>query len=121
MHSGRRPGVPLEGIELMNAQPLLSIPDTDQTEVGSESERLLVSGAPWKGVLLDLYGTANDEDGYDVCDVALKGSRVSLAQWFSAADMDHLTDWCNEHLPTCAELRAQERAESMLDPFYTRH
>lgn len=97
---------------MKNPAPLFVLPDTDQTEVGTESDRLLVSGAPWRGVLLDLYGSADDDDGYQVDDVALKGSHISLVEWFSDADLAHLSDWCNDHLPTGAELRAAERAES---------
>lgn len=98
----------------MNTTPLFSLPfpDTDQTIVGSESARLLVSGAPWRGVLLDLYGSASDEYGFEVDDVALKGSRVSLVEWFSRAELEAFSAWCNESLPSGPELRRQEQAEA---------
>jgi hypothetical protein len=91
---------------------LFLLPDTDQTEAGAESSRLLVSGAPWRGVLLDLYGSASDEHGYEVDDVALKGSTVSLVEWFNHDDLLAISAWCDEFLPTGAELRALERSES---------
>lgn len=91
---------------------LFILPDTDQTHVGAESARLLVSGAPWRGVLLDLYGSASLEHGYEVDDVALKGSPWSLVEWFSAAELAQMSAWCDDHLPTGQELRALDRAES---------
>ena len=95
----------------MNQHPIFILPESDQTEAGAESERLLVSGAPWRGVLLDLYGSASDEWGYEVDDVALKHSGVSLVEWFNGNDLEHLSNWCNDHLPDGPELRALAEAD----------
>lgn len=67
-----------------------------------------------EGIKLDLYG-ALDEDGYEVMDIALAGSNVSLFELVPVAFLERLTAWCNDKLPTGAELRRQARGEVRLE------
>ena len=57
------------------------------------------------GLLLDLYGTHDEDDGYTVLDVALAGTSISLHPLVSLQLFDDLSAWCNARLPTGAELR----------------
>jgi hypothetical protein len=54
---------------------------------------LLASGYDQGGLLLDLYGT-NSKSGIEVEDVALRGSKVSLAEQFSNKQMEDMGYWC---------------------------
>jgi hypothetical protein len=64
-----------------------------------------------EGLALDLYGT-HDEDGYEVLDVALAGTNISLWEIVTLEFLDRLATWCNDHLPTGAELRFQSLVEA---------
>lgn len=97
----------------MKHVPLTVLPPHPQAQAGSESRLLLVRNALYGDVLVDLYGDL-DEDGYSVEDVALANSPVSLAEWFSAADLAELSRWCDRRLPGAAQLRAQAAAEERI-------
>ena len=49
--------------------------------------RKLEEGYDHFGVLVDLYGEETKQWGVEVQDVALAGTTVSLAEWFSASTM----------------------------------
>src|SRR5882672_1136170 len=68
---------------------------------------LLYSGYDHDELKLDLYGEFYaDDDCYDVQDVALTETDVSLAQLLSADQIKAMSDWCDRHLPSAAEQRA---------------
>lgn len=50
------------------------------------------------GLSLDVYGTV-DQDGYEVTDVSLKGSTVSLFEVVDIKLLEQLTELCNDKLP----------------------
>lgn len=94
--------------------PMFAVQPCPYVTAGAESERMLVSGAPLKGVPVDVYGYL-DEEGYHVDDVALVESRVSLAEWLDDGDWAELDEWCNEHLPTVQELRQEYIDQARID------
>lgn len=88
----------------------MRIPIHQQPQV-SRTLRLLTSYLH-DGLLLDLYGEHDEEDGYTVLDVALTGTNVALFPLVSLEFLDQLSAWCNDRLPTAAELRRQSRDEA---------
>lgn len=60
--------------------------------------RLIAAAHVHNGIALDLYGTI-DEDGYEVNDVCLTGTAISLYDIVSLDLLSTLTDWCQDHLP----------------------
>lgn len=88
----------------------MRIPIHQQPQV-SRTLRLLTSYLH-EGLLLDLYGTHDEEDGYTVLDLALTGTNVALFPLASLEFLDQLSAWCNDRLPTGAELRKQSRDEA---------
>lgn len=67
-----------------------------------------------EGLALDLFGCF-DEDGYEVNDIALVGTNVSLAEIVEISFLERMTDWCNNHLPTAAELRRKSANDSRFE------
>jgi hypothetical protein len=76
--------------------------------------KLLKAAYLHEGLALDLYGT-HDEDGYEVLDVALAGTNISLWEIVTLEFLDRMATWCNDHLPTGAELRRQSANEARLE------
>lgn len=76
--------------------------------------RLLYVGYSHMNLLLDLYGTF-DEDGYCVETVALTGQKIDLCELFSGCQLEQMGTWCDDNLASARVLRlvsAQEaRAE----------
>lgn len=73
--------------------------------------RLLYAGWPVAGLLLDVYGTS-DEDGVEVCAVAQHGQTVDLTAVVCASYMEQIELALN-HLGAQMkrESRAEDRAE----------
>ncbi len=79
----------------------------------SRTLRLLTSYIH-EGVKLDLYGTF-DEDGYEVNDIALAGTNVSLFELVPVEFLDRLSNWCNDKLPSVREVRIQSAMEAQYE------
>ncbi|MBQ5963177.1 hypothetical protein [Massilia sp. ZL223] len=62
------------------------------------------------GLKLDLYGEL-DEDGYEVNDITLAGSKVSLFELVSADFLESLSLTLDLTQPSAAQLRRQSCAE----------
>lgn len=87
-------------------------PTHQQPEVSS-AYRLLASYVH-EGVKLDLFGTL-DADGYEVFDIALAGTNISLFELVPVEFLERLTTWCNDKLPTAAERRRSSYLEHCID------
>lgn len=87
----------------------MRIPIHQQPKV-SKAYRLLTSYLH-EGLLLDLYGEF-DADGYTVLDVALTGTNVGLFPLVTLEFLDRLSTWCNDKLPSAAELRRASEREA---------
>jgi len=87
----------------------MRIPIHQQPQV-SRTLRLLTSYLH-EGLLLDLYGTL-DEAGYEVFDIALAGTNISLFELVPTEFLERLSTWCNDKLPSPREVRIQSEMEA---------
>lgn len=67
------------------------------------------------GLLLDLYGAHDEDDVYEVLDIAVAGTNISLYRIADVDLLDTLTEWCNATRPSAAQVRRQQRAEARID------
>lgn len=85
----------------------------NQPQIGKSLTLLCVSYLHDE-LTLDLYGT-HDEDGYEVTDLALSGSTVSLAELVPVAMLESMSKRLDWLLPDGAQLRKESRDESRAD------
>lgn len=67
---------------------------------------LLHNGYDHMGILVDLYG-AKDEDGVEVCDIALVGDKRSLGQLISAEALKNMTHFVERRREAKSNYAAQ--------------
>lgn len=79
----------------------------------SSAYRLLASHIH-EGVKLDLFGKL-DAEGYEVFDIALAGTNISLFELVPVEFLERLTTWCNDKLPSAAELRRDSYLQQCID------
>ena len=87
-------------------------PPHQQPQV-SKAYRLLASYIH-EGVKLDLFGTL-DEEGYEVFDIALAGTNISLFELVPTEFLERLSTWCNDKLPSPREVRIQSAMEAQYE------
>jgi hypothetical protein len=66
------------------------------------------------GPLLDLYGTF-DRDGYEVEDISLSTTMISLYEIIDELMLKNLSDWCDLHLANCCQMYAEAKMEAAID------
>ncbi len=70
--------------------------------------QLLHSGYDHMGILVDLYG-AKDDDGVEVCDIALVGDKRSLGELISAKTLKNMTHFVERRLDAKTNYAAQRQ------------
>jgi hypothetical protein len=86
--------------------------DANQPQI-DKSYDLLKSGHEYNGLKLDLYGEM--DDGYQVYDIALAGTTISLFELVDTKALVHLSNWLTDHSPSDAEQQADARQQARID------
>lgn len=66
------------------------------------------------GPLLDLYGSF-DRDGYEVEDIALAGTTISLYEIVDEYMLKNLSEWADLHLASCEQMYAESKMDAKID------
>jgi hypothetical protein len=66
------------------------------------------------GPLLDLWGSF-DRDGYEVQDIALTGTKISLYEIIDEHMFKGLSDWCDDNLASCEQMYVESKMDAKID------
>ena len=78
--------------------------------------QLLKSEYDEDGLLLDFYGSFN-RWGYEVSDVSLSGSDISVLSMITCSKLIRYSDWCNRTLPSYRDQQQAAKAENDIAMF----
>ena len=98
-------GAMVDALESAEAKEEKRIYDA-QPKVGEAygDRQLLKSEYDEDGLLIDLYGSF-DRWGYEVSDVSLSGSDISILSVIPSKKIQSYSDWCNRKLPSYSDLQ----------------
>lgn len=96
---------------LLQLRAANSVPAVDQPQIAADLA-LLMAGHKFKGLRLDLYGHADQNDGCEVVAVALAGTEVDIAPLLTMAQLT-VMGWAVDKAGI--EARAASRAEAVAD------
>ena len=71
----------------------------------SGATELLASSYQHGYLLLDLYGELDRQLGYEVNDVTLAGSDISIVDLFEHVELSELGRWCDRNLPSYRDIQ----------------
>ena len=104
-------GAMVDSLESAEAKEEKRIYDK-QPKVGEAfgDRQLLKSEYDEDGLLIDLYGNFDRWGGYEVSDVSLSGSDISILSVIPSKKIQAYSDWCNRKLPSYSDLQQAANA-----------